>query len=63
MSFDLDQARHFVGPDQDPTCLQKRSTDENESIHCEQAKGFILAVHFTLEPFSGLDAILLGVRK
>ena len=26
-SLDMDQARHFVGPDPDPNCLQKLSAD------------------------------------
>ena len=27
-SFDPDQARHFVGPDLDPNCLQRLSADD-----------------------------------
>ena len=27
-SLDLDQARHFVGPDLGPNCLQKLSADD-----------------------------------
>ena len=28
-SFDLDQARHFVRPDQSPKCLQRLSAEDN----------------------------------
>ena len=28
-SLDPDQARHFVGPDQSPICLQRLSADNN----------------------------------
>ena len=27
-SLDLDQARHFVGPDLDPNCFQRLSADD-----------------------------------
>ena len=30
-SFDPDQARHFVGPDLVPNCLQRLSTDDTSS--------------------------------
>ena len=30
-SLDPDQARHFVGPDLGPNCLQKLSADDNYS--------------------------------
>ena len=28
-SLDLDQARHLVGPDLDPNCLQRLSADDS----------------------------------
>ena len=31
-SLDPDQARHFVGPDLDPNCLQKLSADDSKQI-------------------------------
>ena len=35
-SFDLDQARHFVGPDLGPNCLQKLSADDTSSTHIKK---------------------------
>ena len=37
-SFDLDQARHFVGPDLGPNCLQKLSADDTSSTHIKKIK-------------------------
>ena len=31
-SLDPDQARHFVGPDLDPNCLQRLSADDKTSL-------------------------------
>ena len=31
-SLDQDQARHFVGPDLDPNCLQRLSADDKSPL-------------------------------
>ena len=31
-SLNPDQARHFVGPDLDPNCLQRLSADDKSSL-------------------------------
>ena len=35
-SLDPDQARHFVGPDLGPNCLQRLSADDNGPTCCKR---------------------------
>ena len=37
-TLDLEQARHFVGPDLDPNSLERLSADETSSQKCKQYK-------------------------
>ena len=39
-SLDPDQARHFVGPDLGPNCLQNISADDKSSLVVNELKQF-----------------------
>ena len=39
-SLDLDQARHFVGPDMGPDCLQMISSDVKSPLAVNELKQF-----------------------
>ena len=43
-SLDLDQAQHFVGPDQGPNCLQRLSADETSR---QTVKQTFFSTHLT----------------
>ena len=43
--LDPDQARRFVGPDPDPTCLQRLSADDTSKQRIKLKNQIILFVH------------------
>ena len=55
--LDLDQARHFVGPDLGPNCLQKLSADDTSRQRVDMSRIHVLSVIFCV--FQRMVVILL----
>ena len=46
-SLDLDQARHFVGPDLGPNCLQRLSADDTSRQRVKLLNAEVLCCNFS----------------